>query len=151
MHNASQVANRLLDLADEVGVRLTPMQLIKLVYLAHGWMLGLYGRPLIKDEIQAWKFGPVIPDLYKQLRKYRAEPVTGRLAVPHFRPFDDEEEDIIQQTFEVYGRKSAAYLSSLTHRPGSPWDKVWQPDLWAVRIPDPLIYEYFSKQADRVH
>lgn len=149
MHHSTQVANKLLDLANEVGVSLTPMQLIKLVYLAHGWMLALYGRPLIRDAVQAWKYGPVIPVLYKQLRRFKADAVSGRLAVPDYQDFDAEEEDIIKQTFENYGRKSAAYLSALTHMPGSPWSQIWDPESWAAEIPERIIRDYFSDQAAR--
>jgi uncharacterized phage-associated protein len=58
---AHTVANRFLELAEAEGRSLTPLQLMKLVYIAHGWMLGIHQRPLIKDHIEAWKLGPVIP------------------------------------------------------------------------------------------
>jgi uncharacterized phage-associated protein len=41
MPTANQVAHQLLRHADDANISLTPMQLIKLVYLAHGWKLGL--------------------------------------------------------------------------------------------------------------
>lgn len=147
MHPSPQVANRFLELADARGVSLTPMQLMKLVYLAHGWMLGLHGRPLINDQVQAWKYGPVIPTLYKQIREFRSDGVRGRLAVPSVLPFDDDEDDIIRQTFDTYGNKTAAYLSALTHRSGSPWAQVWDPDGWAVEIPDTIIQDYYATLA----
>ncbi len=31
------------------------MQLIKLVYLCHGWTMGLYSRPLI-ENVEAWQY-----------------------------------------------------------------------------------------------
>ena len=33
----------------------TNMQIQKMVYIAHGYMLGVYDRPLIVDPIEAWK------------------------------------------------------------------------------------------------
>ena len=65
---ARAVANEFIHLAKADGRSLTPLQLIKLTYIAHGWMLTLYGRPLIVDEVEAWKYGPVIPDLYQATR-----------------------------------------------------------------------------------
>ncbi|MBV9510077.1 MAG: DUF4065 domain-containing protein, partial [Caulobacteraceae bacterium] len=82
MHDSRTVANRFLELARERGQMLTPMQLLKLVYIAHGWMLGLAGRPLIRDEVQAWQYGPVIPPLYNAVRSYRRDPVSQSLAQP---------------------------------------------------------------------
>jgi len=44
MHSSITIANQLIKLAEAEGKTLTPMQLIKLVYLCHAWMLGLYGQ-----------------------------------------------------------------------------------------------------------
>ena len=38
----------------------TPMGIVKLVYLAHGWQLGWDGEPLINEPVEAWTYGPVI-------------------------------------------------------------------------------------------
>ena len=75
MYDSGTVANHFLRLARQQGKSLTPMQLLKLVYIAHGWSLGLYGLPLVRDEIQAWQYGPVIPNLYNRIRNYRSLPI----------------------------------------------------------------------------
>ena len=77
MHDSNKIANEFLRLAKESGQSLTPMQLLKLVFIAHGWMLGLYGEPLISDDVQAWKYGPVIPDLYQTLLLSKSVPTRG--------------------------------------------------------------------------
>jgi antitoxin SocA-like protein len=76
---ARVVANEFIRLAEADGRALTPLQVIKLAYIAHGWMLALYQRPLISDSIEAWKYGPVIPTLYHALKKYGAGSVTGTI------------------------------------------------------------------------
>lgn len=148
MHPSTQVANAFLDLAQANGVSLTPMQLIKLVYIAHGWMLALYDKPLISDEVQAWKFGPVIPELYRYVAKFRAGPVVGRLPEPPAPRFDEQEDALIAEVFEKYGKRSGGALSSLTHRPDTPWAHVWKPDSWASPIPNSLIKEHYRALAD---
>ncbi|MCC7437458.1 MAG: DUF4065 domain-containing protein [Armatimonadetes bacterium] len=65
------VGNSFLDIALKDGTALTPMKLLKLVYIAHGWHLGIMGKPLISDEVQAWKYGPVIPKLYSRALSLR--------------------------------------------------------------------------------
>ena len=42
-YSASAIANEILARATGAGVSLTSMQLIKLVYIAHGWSLAVYG------------------------------------------------------------------------------------------------------------
>jgi uncharacterized phage-associated protein len=35
-----------------------------LMYLSQAWSLGITGRPIFHEEIQAWAEGPIIPALY---------------------------------------------------------------------------------------
>lgn len=149
MSTANAVANRFLELADNVDQRLTPMQVLKLVYLAHGWMLGLYHRPLISQRIEAWKYGPVIPSLYDAMRHFKANPVSGPLNA-NDNILDPDEGDVIEQVFEKYGHLSGGALSKLTHRPGSPWDQVFVEHLAGDEIPNDIIERYYSGLARNV-
>ena len=75
MHSSIRIAVETLELAKNPHYKeITTMQLLKLVYIAHGWMLGLYDLPLISDEV-AWLYGPVIPNLYKEIKSYGGGPV----------------------------------------------------------------------------
>ena len=140
MHDSRTVANRLLALAAAKSDTLTPMQVLKLVYIAHGWMLGLYGRGLIGDEVQAWQYGPVIPKLYNAMRSYGARFVTKMLNAPSHDDLEDNEQDIVRQVYDIYGKKTGPALSRLTHAPGTPWARcpacaAWPPRRW--RLPAP--------------
>jgi hypothetical protein len=44
------------------------MQVQKLVYIAHGWMLGLASEPLVDREPEAWERGPVFPSLREHIK-----------------------------------------------------------------------------------
>jgi uncharacterized phage-associated protein len=143
---SSTIANRFIELARADERQLTPMQLLKLVFLAHGWMLGKHGRPLIGDPIEAWKYGPVIPMLYAKLRQYRADPVTADIPGPYER-LDRVENNMIYQVYKTYGALSGPRLSNITHVEGSPWRSVYQPDNSDVQIPDNLIGKYYEQQA----
>ncbi|UMM08417.1 DUF4065 domain-containing protein [Gluconobacter frateurii] len=146
MHSASAVANRFLELAEDAGHQLTPMQVLKLVYLAHGWMLGLYHRPLISERIEAWKYGPVIPRLYDVMRHFRSSPVTEVLPCgDHI--ITDQEEDIIKQVYEIYGDLSGPALSRITHEKDTPWSQTYDPNGFGDEIPNTLIERYYSRKA----
>ena len=60
----------------EEGNFVTQMKLQKLVYFAHGYHLAKYKEPLIKEEFQAWQFGPVIPKIYQEYKYYGSNPIT---------------------------------------------------------------------------
>jgi uncharacterized phage-associated protein len=144
MHPSVVVANRLLEKARAAGDTLTPMQLIKLVFLCHGWMLGLYGRPLVRESVQAWKYGPVIPELYREVRKFRSNaivPPLGSQSAVSLHPLED---DLIDQVYRLYGRYDGITLSNITHESGSPWDRTWHRDRWNPVISNDLIENYYA-------
>jgi uncharacterized phage-associated protein len=124
------------------------MQVLKLVYIAHGWTLGLLGRPLIKDEVQAWEYGPVIPRLYGAMRHFKSNPVEGPLrgadANEHLAA---SEASIVDQVYDKYGAHSGPALSRLTHLPGSPWDITYRPGLFGVVIPNDVIEDHYARMA----
>ncbi len=146
MHDSLTIANRFLELAKEHDDSLTPMQVLKLVYIAHGWRLGLYGKPLIRDEIQAWQYGPVIPKLYNAMRGYRSNPVTFLLrADPRDKPLTKNERSVVAQVFDIYGRMSGPALSRLTHAPGTPWALSYEQGVFGIPISNDLIQDHYGR------
>jgi uncharacterized phage-associated protein len=147
MHDSRTIANRFLRLARESGDSLTPMQVLKLVYIAHGWMLGLYGRPLIRDRIEAWQYGPVIPRLYNSMRHFRGSAVTTTLDGQRDESLDAQESDIVRQVYKLYGRQSGPALSRLTHALGTPWHTMYVRGEFGVEIPTDIIEDHYQQLA----
>ena len=146
-HDARAVANRLLDLAAADGNRLSAMQLNKLTYFCHAWMLGLYGRPLIEQPVAAWRYGPIITDVYQSFQKYGHDFIKSRARVPAAH-FDDDEDYIIGQVYRQYGYLSSIRLSQLAHAPGTPWEQVWETNRCHSIIPNWMMQQYYARQAE---
>lgn len=146
MHSAVSVANAFLDLAQREGKSLTNMQLQKLVYIAHGYFLARQNRPLFYNNIHAFEWGPVIPNLYKLLRQYGAGEVAEFIATDE-QPIvpESEEMDVIREVWDDYKEMSGLELSDLTHRQGSPWSETWRQNQFGV-IPDDLIADYYRQE-----
>lgn len=150
-HDARSVANEIIRHAQDDGKSVTHLQVQKLVYYCHAWMLGLYGEPLLKQPVEAWEYGPVIRVVYDGLRQYGRAPVTGRIEHPDER-FEERESDLIKQVWESYGHLSGAKLSNMTHRIGTPWyqarhKKRRSGRAWNGAIPNGLIREYYEQIA----
>lgn len=111
-------------------------------------MLGLYGRPLISQEVAAWPYGPIISDLYHSLKKYGGSPATEGIAVEDETGFGPVEENLIEQVLEKYGGLSGPELSTLTHGIGSPWHVARYESKSRV-IPNDLIREHHARMAER--
>src|ERR1041385_1190632 len=72
------IANYFLDLAESEKAAIEPLKMQKLVYFAHGWYLAFTGKPLLNEFVEAWQYGPVIPDLYHAFKHYGSQPITER-------------------------------------------------------------------------
>lgn len=145
MYSAESVANAFLDLARRNGKLLTNMQLQKLVYIAHGYCLAKLRQPLFYNNIHAFKWGPVIPNLYKTLNKYGRGEVKDYILTNEPPVGEDSQEmEIIKEVWEEYGQMSGPEMSDLTHRKGSPWSVTWRMNQFGV-ISDELIAEYYRR------
>lgn len=141
MTSSLTVAREFLHQAQSRGETLTPMQLLKLVYIAHGWSLALYNRPLISDEVQAWQYGPVIPRLYAVVRHYKGNQVEEINGSPQ-EELSSDEKDLVCQVYERYGSLSGPQLSRLTHAQNTPWDQVYYPGSFGTVISQDLIEDH---------
>jgi uncharacterized phage-associated protein len=125
-HSSLAVANKILQIAWQKKKSLTIMQLIKLVYISHGWSLALLNRPLVSDRVEAWQHGPVYPEIYNEFRGSGWQPImrTAKDAlsgVAADSDFDDDDHSIMEKVVESYGNFHAFELSARTHQPGTPW------------------------------
>jgi uncharacterized phage-associated protein len=157
-YSAIQVANYILHLAGTKGQSLTPMQLLKLVYIAEGWHQKFYSLALIDEPIQAWKYGPVIPSLYFAIRNFGADAIEGLIRDPQDGTFPNLPADaeqaqmVVEQVYKVYGHLTGTELSRISHSPESPWSIVTKQGADIGRnkvIPAEELRTYFSKVYDQ--
>lgn len=158
IYSAKAVANYLLAIASTID----HLTMHKLVYFAHGWHLALRDAPLMRDSVEAWDHGPVIPDLYHEFKRWGSGPIrqpattvdrSGRgLIIPSldaecvWESDPDDAKKIIAKIWDVYGKYDGLQLSAMTHRPGTPWAaiKALHPGKRDIDIPDELIQQFFK-------
>jgi len=147
MFSAITVADEFLKIAKRSGQALTPMQLMKLVYIAHGWALAVLGRDLFSNRIEAWKYGPVIPDLYQATKQFGRNEIPLAL-IDEFAEsgIDAPTNAFLEDVFSKYGHLSAIDLSNLTHQSGTPWDQKYEPWARGIEIPDHLIAQHYVEK-----
>ena len=142
---------------------LSPLKLQKLIYFAHGWHLAIWNQPLIDEFVEAWDYGPVVPNVYHEFKQFGNQPITSlgkilqrgddrkfRLFSPRVPAEEDTEgSDLLRKIVQVYDKYTALQLSAETHRPGTPWAKIraQYPNRKSVDIPDEMIRDYFKQIA----
>ncbi len=69
---ARLIADYFITLANEETIgegnaseKITHLKLQKILYFAQSAFLSIQKGPLFDEKIEAWKYGPVIPDIYK--------------------------------------------------------------------------------------
>ena len=131
-YSAVSVANSIIKLAKDKGINdLTPMKIQKLMYFAQFFYLKNFeDGVLIDDNFVRWRFGPVIPSLYYQLRNYGSNPVDDyiRQLSPDYEAIvymmskkDSTSWNFLDQVFDTFGHLDGIALSTLTHRKNSSW------------------------------
>lgn len=140
-YDACQIANWFIIRARQDERVLTIMSILKLTYIAHGMHLAKKGRPLFSNEIQAWRYGPVIVDVYQASRKQG-------MKISALLPGESEIEDLsvvqlLEEVWNKYGGLSSFQLSKRTHVPGGPWHLASKIGGWYAPIPDELILQHY--------
>jgi len=120
--------------------RLTPLQVQKLVYYAHGWSLAVFDAPLSAESVEVWPYGPAVASVYHEFKQYGAN-IIGRYSRKELNGFSPEQEALLDRVWDQYGNLDGIQLSMLTHKPGSPWDKAFQNHERFIR--EQLIKDYF--------
>lgn len=148
MYDVLTVADAILKIAKKNKRQLTPMQLVKLTYIAHGWSLGLRGQDLFKNRIEAWQYGPVIPDLYHATKNFGRNPIPlDSVGEPSQVGVTPEDERFLEAVYKKYGHLDGIALSYITHRAGTPWTQVYIPGVMHIEIPDDLIAKHYQELA----
>ncbi len=150
--DAKIVANEFLNRGQRDGVSIQPMKLQKLIYLAHGWHLLFLKEPFISQDVEAWKYGPVIPEVYQEFKEFKDSPITrlAKVGESFLRPVDAQNR-LLENVWNTYRDKSSIYLSMLTHESGSAWDITWRECTgWhGAVIPNNLIRAEFARRKQK--
>ncbi|MDZ4840348.1 MAG: DUF4065 domain-containing protein, partial [Bacteroidota bacterium] len=114
---------------DQRGI--SHLMLQKLLYIAQGFHLVIHNIALFPDEIQAWRYGPVVPNIFKLFKTY------GPVSIPAddivWQIYDNNtisriEINSILVVWETFKNFTALQLSNWTHKIGSPWKQTFKED-----------------------
>lgn len=113
------------------------LKLQKLLYFVQGVSLALNNVPAFEDDIVAWKYGPVVEDVYYAYSMYGANDIIIPFEVDV--NLTEKLKHVINLVLDELLPVSAIALVNETHLNGSPWHSV---NLNAV-IPISNIKQYF--------
>jgi len=124
---ASTIAGYFIGRSNKEEQPLSVLQLIKLVYISHGWNLALYDIPLISDKIEAWKYGPVMPSLYRFFEEIglTKDDLVNSFTIEEVNCIRAEHLELLNKVYVKYEQMTGEQLTDLMHEKDTPWSAVW--------------------------
>lgn len=106
---------------------ITQLQVQKLMFLFEAYYMNVKNvDKLYNCEYQAWNFGPVSTQLYKEFKKYGRNNI--QLTDEQLKNANDiaeHKKQLINDIYNVFGNFNAMELVNFTHADGSPWKEAW--------------------------
>lgn len=152
---AIDIARYVVNYSWKINKPISNLKLQKLLYFIQGNFLRNLNKPCFDDEIEAWNYGPVVPNVYSEFKRFgsnyiseieyyyeydrnKIEPIRKQYEDTLFE--SEEERKIIEEVIEMCKNFSASYLVDLTHRQ-SPWKKAYRRNNNIITIE--LMREFF--------
>lgn len=162
--NALSVANYFIERSHKDGKDITPLKLMKLVYIAYGFGLAVLDRSIIDyrfDAVEAWRLGPVIPSVYHSFKIYGKGDVKDlttmlvgddtdfAVVTPKIDEKDTEAVSTCEFVWKRYGSYDGSKLVKILHGKGTPWGQVYQEGR-NNPIPERLTRLYYKELVSRM-
>lgn len=117
---ALQIARHIIRFAKNRGESITNLKLQKLLYYAQSWYLAFEGKTLFNDRIEAWIRGPVVPNVYRQFKRYGFNPIP---VMPHQPHLSVKIQEFLDDLLIAYLPFDAFSLERMTHQE-KPWKEA---------------------------
>ena len=104
-------------------VELSHKKLQKLLYYTQAWSLAWEDKPLFNSVIEAWDYGPVIPEVYNAIAEQETVPLD--IQNGNVSNLSEGEINVIEDVLILYGDKDADWLVEQTHRE-DPWRTAYK-------------------------
>lgn len=120
------VSNKMLRVISYVFEKLeevTPLMLQKMLYFIQGESYALNGKPMFRENCQAWVHGPVYPEVYDMFRDFKYNPIDdARFAILEGTEdeLSHEERMVVDLVVNTFGEYSGKMLERITHEE-EPW------------------------------
>lgn len=144
---AIDVANAILEIAEREKLSISNPHLQKVLWYAQGFSFAFDEQPIFDDDFEAWKYGPVIPNVYNRLRRWGAMPVRPEREGT-LKTFPEKVQELLENTTQVVGRKDPWGLVDKV-KGEAPWKNNYRTGESRI-IPKKEIESYFKSAMKEV-
>ena len=161
MYDVMDISRYVINYCNENGYDVTNLRLQKLLYFIQANFLVSKGLnyPCFEEEIEAWSFGPVVPEVYHEYKTHgnsQIPLITHFLVIDrqnflnsrfvNYRdPFEnDEDRNLVNEIADECNTFSTSELVEITHNQ-KPWKAVYVRNMNNT-ITKASIYSYFMEE-----
>lgn len=147
--SALDVADYIVNIpSEEGGSNISHLKLQKLLFYCQAFHLASTGKPLFKEDVVAWSYGPVVKEVFSKYEKYGNSIIPVRELSNGEKPpgfkISAKGISIISSVMEAYGHLSAISLMERTHRE-PPWMEAFEKGE-DKKIDHASMKKYYKKQ-----
>ena len=160
MYHVLDICRYIINYSNKQGYGVSNLKLQKLLYFVQAAFLSMTKKhePCFFEQIQAWDFGPVVPEAYHEYKQYGSTNIPTIKSYFEFSSdnswkseyhlYDDSfikscDKDVINSVVDMFKDYSATALVTLTHKQ-RPWRKAYVPRQNNI-ISIESIKEYFDE------
>lgn len=134
-YNTLDIARYVIKYSNDRDYGISNLKLQKILYFIQAYFLIQANSPCFREPIEAWDFGPVVPDVYKQYKAYGGTDIPTMKSYISFDGDDiwkskrirfnkinikDEDKILINKVVDKFSEYSATDLVTLTQHQ-TPW------------------------------
>lgn len=148
MANSLDVANLFIQWANNEGDLITNLKMQKLLYYAQAWHLVYFNEPLFKETVEAWGWGPVIPEAYQEFKKFGYNPIQYEGNGKEEQKFSKKQLGFLHSLYDNFINYSAHELVNITHNE-SPWKDAFAKGS-STEISHTSMKDFYSKLLSQI-
>ncbi|RUM95932.1 DUF4065 domain-containing protein [Pseudaminobacter arsenicus] len=132
-------------IAECTGWKATNLTIQKILYLSQVVHLGRTGERLVDTDFEAWDYGPVAPELYRQLKGFGSKPIPEAVFWQARNISAKPAAETLREACQHLGKKSGGDLIKNTHWSGGAWAKRYIPGANVRISAEDMLDEYRNR------
>ena len=141
-YSATLIARYIISRQSECNRSVSNLRLQKLLYFVQAYFFLSLDEPCFKNRIEAWDFGPVVPEVYHKYKRFGSMIIQENEKCS-IEDIDEEDCQKIDEMLDACADKTTRELVNITHEQ-KPWKRAYK-NLFSNEITQESIRDMFAE------
>lgn len=143
MYYALNVAGYVIKRCNAQNKSVSNLKLQKILYFIQAEFLVTKNKPCVYEDIEAWDFGPVVPEVYHKYKIFGSANIPAPANLMIYDLITDNDKQLMNGIIDNCAQYSASTLVEITHNQ-TPWINAYNKPGYNNVITQDSIKAYFS-------